>query len=265
VSEHIELEEEEFDSRFSGQTIRRLVTLLRPYTLWVLGFLTAVLFVSGLDSYFTYLSKRMVDEGITAGNWEVLLQIVEQYAALIVIQAGAVFGFIFSPGCWARRSATTCARSSSPPAGVVVQLLQQDARRLDHVARHVGHGAHRRPGDVGLARRDLGVVQHHHVGSSSCCSDQLAVGADRDDHHPAAGHRGRLLPEAHSGAVPRGAQGSTRRSPAPTTRTSPACASSRRWLARTSQPARVRQADRQMYRVATARRGSRRCSCRRCS
>jgi hypothetical protein len=58
VSEHIELEEEEFDSRFSGQTIRRLVTLLRPYTLWVLGFLTAVLFVSGLDSYFTYLSKQ---------------------------------------------------------------------------------------------------------------------------------------------------------------------------------------------------------------
>jgi ATP-binding cassette subfamily B protein len=103
VSEHIELEEEEFDSRFSGQTIRRLVTLLRPYTLWVLGFLTAVLFVSGLDSYFTYLSKRMVDEGITAGNWEVLLQIVEQYAALIVIQAGAVFVFIYLAGLLGER------------------------------------------------------------------------------------------------------------------------------------------------------------------
>jgi len=103
VSEHIELEEEEFDSRFSGQTIRRLVRLLRPYTLWVLGFLTAVLFVSGLDSYFTYLSKRMVDEGISAGNWEVLLQIVEQYAALIVIQAGAVFVFIYLAGLLGER------------------------------------------------------------------------------------------------------------------------------------------------------------------
>ena len=103
MSEHIEFEEEEFDTRFSGQTIRRLVTLLRPYSFWVLGFLTAVLFVSGLDSYFTYLSKQMVDEGISAGNWEVLVQIVEQYAALIVIQAAAVFIFIYLAGLLGER------------------------------------------------------------------------------------------------------------------------------------------------------------------
>ena len=103
MSEHIELEEEEFDSRFSGQTVRRLVRLLRPYMLWVFGFLAAVLFVSGLDSYFTYLSKRIVDEGISAGNWEVLLQIVRQYAALIVIQAGAVFVFIYLAGLLGER------------------------------------------------------------------------------------------------------------------------------------------------------------------
>jgi ATP-binding cassette subfamily B protein len=76
VSEHIEFEEEEFDSRFSGQTIRRLVGLLRAYRCGCSAFSAAVMFVSGLDSYFTYLSKRMVDEGITAGNWDALLQIV---------------------------------------------------------------------------------------------------------------------------------------------------------------------------------------------
>ena len=47
MSEHIELEEEEFDARFNGQTIRRLIGLLRPYTLWVVGFLITVMMVSG--------------------------------------------------------------------------------------------------------------------------------------------------------------------------------------------------------------------------
>jgi len=103
VSEHIEFEEEEFSTRFSGQTIRRLASLLRPYSLWVLGFLSMVMVVSGLDSYFTYLSKRMVDEGISAGNWAMLVQIVEQYAALILMQAVAVFAFIWLAGILGER------------------------------------------------------------------------------------------------------------------------------------------------------------------
>ena len=103
MTEHIELEEEEFDARFSGQTIRRLIGLLRPYTLWVIGFLATVMMVSGLDSYFTYLSARMVDEGIIAKNWELLVQIVEQYAGLVLIQAVAVFGFIWLAGLLGER------------------------------------------------------------------------------------------------------------------------------------------------------------------
>ena len=60
MSEHIELEEEEFDGSFNGQTIRRLIRLLKPYTLWVIGFLSTVMLVSGLDSYFTYLSASLL-------------------------------------------------------------------------------------------------------------------------------------------------------------------------------------------------------------
>jgi ATP-binding cassette subfamily B protein len=103
VSEHIEFEEEEFNTRFSGQTIRRLVSLLRPYLLWVLGFLTTVMVVSGLDSYFTYLSARIVDEGIIAGDWALLVQIVEQYAMLLIFQSAAVFGFIWLAGLLGER------------------------------------------------------------------------------------------------------------------------------------------------------------------
>jgi len=103
VSEHIEFQEEEFSTRFSGRTIRRLVSLLRPYLLWVLGFLSTVMVVSGLDSYFTYLSKRMVDEGITPSNWPMLVQIVEHYATLIVVQSLAVFAFIYLAGILGER------------------------------------------------------------------------------------------------------------------------------------------------------------------
>ncbi len=103
MSEHIEFEEEEFDSSFNGQTIRRLLSLLKPYTVWVLGFLSTVMLVSGLDSYFTYLSALMVDDAIATGNFAHLIEIVERYAALIVVQAVAVFIFIYLAGILGER------------------------------------------------------------------------------------------------------------------------------------------------------------------
>ena len=78
MSEQIEFEEEEFDTSFNGQTIRRLGKLLIPYKWGVAAFLLTVMAVSGLDSYFTYLSARIIDEGILAKNTAVLLQIIVQ-------------------------------------------------------------------------------------------------------------------------------------------------------------------------------------------
>jgi ATP-binding cassette subfamily B protein len=103
VSEHIEFEEEEFDSSFNGQTIRRLVSLLKPYTVWVLGFLSTVMLVSGLDSYFTYLSADGRRRHRRRQLRLALLVIVQRYAALIVVQAGAVFVFIYLAGILGER------------------------------------------------------------------------------------------------------------------------------------------------------------------
>jgi ABC-type multidrug transport system fused ATPase/permease subunit len=72
MSTMIEFEEEEFTTQFNGQTIVRILQQLRPYWKWVLGFLAAVAVVSFLESYFTYLSKRIIDEGIVAGNVDAL-------------------------------------------------------------------------------------------------------------------------------------------------------------------------------------------------
>ena len=59
-----EFEEEEFTTQFNGGTLRRILGQVRPHLKWVIGFLVAIALVSGLDSVFTYQSKRIVDEAI---------------------------------------------------------------------------------------------------------------------------------------------------------------------------------------------------------
>ncbi len=96
-------EEEEFTTEFNGQTLLRILSLAKPYWKWVLGFLVAIGLVSGLDSFFTYLSKRIIDDGILAGDTEALFQIVALYAVLILVQAAWVFGFIYLAGVLGER------------------------------------------------------------------------------------------------------------------------------------------------------------------
>jgi ATP-binding cassette subfamily B protein len=68
VSDQYEFEEEEFTTQFNGRTLLRILAQARPYWRWLAGFLCAIALVSALDSYFTFLSKRIVDEGIVAGD-----------------------------------------------------------------------------------------------------------------------------------------------------------------------------------------------------
>jgi len=98
-----EFEEEEFTTEFSGRTVLRILAQAMPHWPWLAGFLLAVAAVSVMDSYFTYLGKRIVDEGIVAGNRAVLMQIVGTYGSLIVAQAGAVFGLIYLAGILGER------------------------------------------------------------------------------------------------------------------------------------------------------------------
>jgi ATP-binding cassette subfamily B protein len=88
-------EEEEFQTRFNGGIVLRILGQTRPHWRWVAGFLIAVLTTSVLDGYFTFLSKRIVDEGIVARNTAALIRLVTTYGVLIFVQALAVFCFIF--------------------------------------------------------------------------------------------------------------------------------------------------------------------------
>jgi ATP-binding cassette subfamily B protein len=101
--ELIELEEEEFTSQLTMPVLKRIGTLLKPHWKWVLGFFICIALVSGLDAYFTYVSKQFIDEGITLGNKDRLMELATIYGGLIVIQAGAVFTFIYLAGVLGER------------------------------------------------------------------------------------------------------------------------------------------------------------------
>jgi ATP-binding cassette subfamily B protein len=103
VSDEIEFEEEEFTTQFTGQTLLRILAQTRPHWYWVAGFLLSIALVSGLDSYLTFLGKRIVDEGIIPGNRAVLAQIMTQYGGLILVQAVGVLGFIYLAGVLGER------------------------------------------------------------------------------------------------------------------------------------------------------------------
>jgi ATP-binding cassette, subfamily B, bacterial len=101
--ELIELEEEEFTSQLTAPVLKRIGTLLKPHWKWVVGFFITIALVSGLDAFFTYLSKQFIDQGITLHDKDRLLHLATLYGGLIVIQAGGVFTFIYLAGVLGER------------------------------------------------------------------------------------------------------------------------------------------------------------------
>jgi len=88
-------EEEDFQTKFTGKTFTRILGLTKPHWKWVAGFLMSIAVVSVLDSYFTYLSKRIIDEGIVPKNAAALTNILIVYGLLLLVQAVFAFCFIY--------------------------------------------------------------------------------------------------------------------------------------------------------------------------
>jgi len=88
-------EEEEFETKFNGNTMRRILGLTRPHIKIVIGFMIAILIVAGMDSVFTYLSKLIIDDGIVARNPSTMVRLLMYYGGLAILQAIMVFAFIY--------------------------------------------------------------------------------------------------------------------------------------------------------------------------
>lgn len=99
----IRFEEEEFQTAFSGKIVLRILAQTRPHWRWVVGFVAFVAVVSAQDSVFTYLSKLIVDQGIVAGDKARLVELLTMYGGMSVVQAAAVFGFIYLAGILGER------------------------------------------------------------------------------------------------------------------------------------------------------------------
>jgi len=96
-------EEEEFTTKFNGRTVLRILSQVKTHRMWIIGFVSMIGLVSTLDSYFTFLSKRIIDEGIVPGNVEALRSIITRYGLLVLLQSAGVFGFIYLAGVLGER------------------------------------------------------------------------------------------------------------------------------------------------------------------
>jgi ATP-binding cassette subfamily B protein len=143
MTESHRFEEEEFSGIFTGKVALRILKQVRPYTSWVLGFVVSIGLVSFLDSYFTLLSKRIIDEGIGAGNFTVLREILIQYGGLILVQSVAVFVFIYFAGILGERvqydlrkkmfnhlQKLSLAYYNKTPVGWIMSRVSSDSERV---------------------------------------------------------------------------------------------------------------------------------------
>jgi ATP-binding cassette subfamily B protein len=110
------LEEEDFSGKLSSRTLLRMFSQARPYWHWVLAFAACIGIVALLDSYGTFLGKRIIDEGISRRDTSAVFQIAFLYGGIAIVQALTVFSFILI-------------------AGVLGERIQYDLRRrtFDHL------------------------------------------------------------------------------------------------------------------------------------
>jgi len=145
VSTYEEFDEKDY-GKLTGGVLRRLLSLLKPHWKWVVGFLICIAVVSSIDSYTTFLSKRLIDEGIIDGSREAIVRTITIYASMILLQSASVFGFIFLVGVLAERVRYDLRKSmfnhlqklslayfSQTPVGWIMARLTSDTERLADV------------------------------------------------------------------------------------------------------------------------------------
>jgi ATP-binding cassette, subfamily B, bacterial len=91
-------DEEQFDEKWSGRTVLRIIGLAKTRWLLLVGFLAAIATVSVIESAYTYLIKEAIDKGIAASNLPVFGRYMIGYGALSLLSAAGIFGFIYCAG-----------------------------------------------------------------------------------------------------------------------------------------------------------------------
>ena len=96
MSQQENFEEEEFETEFNGETVARILRQGLVHWPLMLGYLVSLLLTSLVEGYFTLLNKRVIDEGILAGDPDQVWRLMLQFGLAILLMALGVLGFIAS-------------------------------------------------------------------------------------------------------------------------------------------------------------------------
>ena len=91
-------EEEEFDAKFNGKTVMRVIKLVGKHWILLAGFLSCIALTSLADSLINYLIKLIIDRGIIGGDRAFFVRGVIGFGCISLSFAGLVFGFIYCAG-----------------------------------------------------------------------------------------------------------------------------------------------------------------------
>lgn len=143
MAQSLTFEEEDFTTKLNGRVVLRILRQVVPYWHWVLGFMLLIAVTSVMDSYFTYLSKRIIDEGIVGQDSAQLVRLLATYGALAVGQAVAVLGFVYLAGILGERVQYDMRRKlfnhlqelsfsyfDKTPVGWIMSRVTSDAERI---------------------------------------------------------------------------------------------------------------------------------------
>ena len=87
-------EEEEFEGQIDNRTLVRMARLTFKHWPLLILFLASIGSVAFIEAYLTFISKRIIDEGIVPKDTDMLWQLVFQYGLWSVGLAVGVAGFI---------------------------------------------------------------------------------------------------------------------------------------------------------------------------
>jgi ATP-binding cassette, subfamily B, bacterial len=91
-------DEEQFDAKWSGSTVLRIIGLAKSRWRLLVGFLACIAVTSIGESVYTFLVKKAIDEGIAASEVSVFGNYMLAYGGLVIVVAGSVFGFVYCAG-----------------------------------------------------------------------------------------------------------------------------------------------------------------------
>ena len=139
----IRFNEEEFNSKQTGNVIVRILKFAKPHWHLMLGFMVAIGIVSFIDSYTTYLNKQIIDLAIIPKDMDVLKTILIRYGLVSLVANVSVFAFIYFAGVLGERLAydfrqktfnnlqnLSISYFNKTPVGWIISRLTSDVERV---------------------------------------------------------------------------------------------------------------------------------------